>query len=214
MGKELRTKSKISNKQKTKNTNGKKIILVILAIFAVFFISNKIIESNISKSLVLFVEGLTSVNTQNASQYVTEDTVSFLSFEPIPENQELMSVFTKYLSVDIINVSKKSDEAIVRAKIKNKDFETILSKYMQKVVESNIQNTELKISEEELKGMIISYFKEQFDSSENAIIETKVDVRMIKKDGKWKIIVDDNFRDALFPGLRNITNSMGPQIHQ
>lgn len=213
------TNTKVRNvknaKKNVKQDNRKKIIILcVIVIFAIFFIINKSIESKIAGSVVDFANYLKEGNRDLASQYVTEETVSFLSFEEIPQNQELMNTFVKYLSVDTKKVSKDGDTATVKAKISNKNFEKIMNNYMQEVIAISISNNDIGITDEELETKLLEYLKQQFDSEENGILINEVEVNLIKVEGKWKIIVDDNLRNGLFPGMLKVIESMGPQNPQ
>lgn len=201
-------------KKKKQNDKARIVFLGIIIILGIFFIINKSIESKISNSVVTFTEALSEGKRDIASQYVTEDSVSFLSFEELPQNQELMNTFVKYLSIDIKKVKKDGDAAIVKAKISNKDFEKIMIKYMQEVVALSISSNDTEITDEELENKLLQYLKDQFDSQENEILTNEVNINLVKVDGKWKIIIDDNLRNGLFPGMLKIIESMGPQNPQ
>lgn len=201
-------------KKKKQNDKARIVFLGIIIILGIFFIINKSIEGKISNSVVTFTEALSEGKRDIASQYVTEDSVSFLSFEELPQNQELMNTFVKYLSIDIKKVKKDGDAAIVKAKISNKDFEKIMIKYMQEVVALSISSNDTEITDEELENKLLQYLKDQFDSQENEILTNEVNINLVKVDGKWKIIIDDNLRNGLFPGMLKIIESMGPQNPQ
>ena len=201
-------------KKKKQNDKARIVFLGIIIILGIFFIINKSIESKISNSVVTFTEALSEGKRDIASQYVTEDSVSFLSFEELPQNQDLMNTFVKYLSIDIKKVKKDGDAAIVKAKISNKDFEKIMIKYMQEVVALSISSNDTEVTDEELENKLLQYLKDQFDSQENEILTNEVNINLVKVDGKWKIIIDDNLRNGLFPGMLKIIESMGPQNPQ
>lgn len=201
-------------KKKKQNDKARIVFLGIIIILGIFFIINKSIESKISNSVVTFTEALSEGKRDIASQYVTEDSVSFLSFEELPQNQDLMNTFVKYLSVDIKKVKKDGNAAIVKAKISNKDFEKIMIKYMQEVVALSISSNDTEVTDEELENKLLQYLKDQFDSQENEILTNEVNINLVKVDGKWKIIIDDNLRNGLFPGMLKIIESMGPQNPQ
>lgn len=201
-------------KKKKQNDKARIVFLGIIIILGIFFIINKSIESKISNSVVTFTEALSEGKRDIASQYVTEDSVSFLSFEELPQNQELMNTFVKYLSIDIKKVKKDGDAATVKAKISNKDFEKIMIKYMQEVVALSISSNDTEVTDEELENKLLQYLKDQFDSQENEILTNEVNINLVKIEGKWKIIIDDNLRNGMFPGMLKIIESMGPQNPQ
>lgn len=202
-------------KDKKVKKDSKKIIKIVIfaliILFSIFFVATKIVESKIAQSVEIFTEAIKSGDRETANKYVTEDSISFLTFEEIPENQELMNIFIKHLSAEILNVSKNKNEATVRVKFSNKDFEVIMTKYMQEVVATTLSNLDTEISDEEFEEIFLTYLKEQFDSEENQVVTNEVDVKLIKIEDTWKIVVDSNFRNGLFPGLTKIVESMGPQ---
>ena len=61
-------------------------------------------------------------------------------------------------------------------------------------------------TEESMETELLEYFKSQFDSEDIENVTTTVDVILNKVDGEWKVVIDENLRDALLPGLTDVSN--------
>ena len=57
-----------------------------------------------------------------------------------------------------------------------------------------------------MENQLKEYFKSQFESEEITNVTNTVDIVLNKVDGQWKVVVDENLRDALLPGLSEVSN--------
>ena len=59
---------------------------------------------------------------------------------------------------------------------------------------------------EDMESQLQEFFKSQFESTQIENVTTSVDIVLTKVDGDWKIVLDENLRDAILPGLTEISN--------
>ena len=84
----------------------------------------------------------------------------------------------------------------------NKNFKTIFNNYIKKVIQKACsgENT----SDEEMEQYLLDEFKnESIDK-----VTTTQTITLKKQDGKWKVKVDDNLRNAVYPGLEETMNEL------
>ena len=110
----------------------------------------------------------------------------------ISENDKL---FYEDLQWSIKNIEKNGNEAKIELEITNKNYKTIFQNYTKKVIQKLFNNE--STSEEEKE----KYLMEEFKNENIDQITTTQTVTVQKQDGKWKVVVDENLRNAIYPGL-------------
>lgn len=110
----------------------------------------------------------------------------------ISENDKL---FYEDLQWSIKNIEQNGDEAKIELEITNKNYKTIFQNYTKKVIQKLFNNE--STSEEEMK----IYLMEEFKNESVDQVTTTQTVTVQKQDGKWKVVVDENLRNAIYPGL-------------
>lgn len=110
----------------------------------------------------------------------------------ISENDKL---FYEDLQWSIKNIEKNGNEAKIELEITNKNYKTIFQNYTKKVIQKLFNNE--STSEEEME----KYLMEEFKNENIDQITTTQTVTVQKQDGKWKVVVDENLRNAIYPGL-------------
>ena len=118
----------------------------------------------------------------------------------------MMKLYFKCLNIKVVQVTKSRNQAIVKAEITNKDLKTILGNYIQEALKLALQNISSKEDQETMENQLKEYFKSQFESEEITNVTNTVDIVLNKVDGQWKVVVDENLRDALLPGLSEVSN--------
>ena len=110
----------------------------------------------------------------------------------ISENDKL---FYEDLQWSIKNIEQNGDEEKIELEITNKNYKTIFQNYTKKVIQKLFNNE--STSEEEMK----IYLMEEFKNESVDQVTTTQTVTVQKQDGKWKVVVDENLRNAIYPGL-------------
>ena len=112
--------------------------------------------------------------------------------EAISENEKL---FYDELQWSIKNIEQNGKEAKIEVEVTNKNYKTIFQNYTKEVIRRVLNNE--KTSTEEME----KYLVEEFQNKDIDKVTTVQTVTIQKQDGKWKVVVDENLREAIYPGL-------------
>lgn len=129
-----------------------------------------------------------------------------LGIDSETEDIEMVKLFFKNVNLNIVEVTKDSNQAIVKVEITNRDLKTIMQNYMQKALELAMSSINSSNTTEDMESQLQEFFKSQFESTQIENVTTSVDIVLTKVDGDWKIVLDENLRDAILPGLTEISN--------
>ena len=184
------------------------IIVIALVVALIVFGITKLLEKKPENSIKSFVEALKNGDFVTAQYYASDETMSALEISEDNENEdlEMMKLYFKCLDVKVVDVTKAKNQAVVKVEITNKDLKTILQNYIQKALEIAMSKLNSNQTEESMETELLEYFKSQFDSEDIENVTTTVDVILNKVDGEWKVVIDENLRDALLPGLTDVSN--------
>lgn len=184
------------------------IVAIVLVVALVVFGIVKLTEKRPEDAVKSFVETLKNGDFTTAKTYAADGTADVLELpdETESEDSEMMKLYFKCLDANVVEVTKSSEQAVVKVEITNKDLKTIFQNYIQKALELAMSQLNTETTEESMETELLEYFKTQFDSEEIQTVTTSVDVVLNKVDGEWKIVVDETLRDALLPGLSDLSN--------
>lgn len=181
------------------------LILAVVAVAVVFGIL-KLTAKNPADSVTGLVECLKNGDFQGANVYVNGDNTEALGIDSETEDIEMIKLFFSNLNLNIVEVTKDKDQAIVKAEITNKDLNTIMQNYMKKALELAMSSINTSSTTEDMETQLQEYFKSQFTSTEIENVTTSVDIVLTKVDKEWKVVIDEALRDALLPGLSELSN--------
>ena len=204
---------KESNKEKGK---GKGIIARTIAVLIILFVIVALIylavptpEKTINEMLKSMKEG----NFEQLEQYVDYKDLANISAlgtndeeQMTEEEAQKEKLFYESLEWKINKVETKGEEATAEIQVTNKNFKTIFNNYIKKVIQKAFsgENT----SDEEMEQYLLDEFKnESIDK-----ITTTQTITLKKQDGKWKIQVNDNLRNAVYPGLTETMNEFSSSL--
>ena len=182
------------------------VLVLVVVIVAVVFGILKLTAKNPADSVTGLVECLKNGDFQGANVYVNGDNTEALGIDSETEDIEMIKLFFSNLNLNIVEVTKDKDQAIVKAEITNKDLNTIMQNYMKKALELAMSSINTSTTTEDMETQLLDYFKSQFTSTEIENITTSVDIVLIKVDKEWKVVLDETLRDALLPGLSELSN--------
>ena len=106
------------------------------------------------------------------------------------------------LSFKIVNEEIQDDKATITISSTNKNFRTVLDKLIKEIYLKQSSGEEIN------KEQMIEKFYSFLDDEKIGTITTTRDISLEKVDKKWKIIVDSNVEDAIFPGLADLVKSV------
>jgi len=107
------------------------------------------------------------------------------------------------LQWNIKKIEKNEEEAKIEVEITNKNYKNIFQNFTKKVVQKILNNE--KPSDEEAG----QYLMEELKNKEVGQTTTTQEITIRKEEGKWKVVVDENLQNAIFPGLSETVNGYG-----
>ena len=182
------------------------IVVLVIVIAVIIFGIIKLTAKNPTDSVTYFIEYLKSGDLNGAKEYTNESSLEMLGIDSETEDIEMVKLFFKNVNLNIVEVTKDSNQAIVKVEITNRDLKTIMQNYMQKALELAMSSINSSNTTEDMESQLQEFFKSQFESTQIENVTTSVDIVLIKVDGDWKIVLDENLRDAILPGLTEISN--------
>ena len=111
------------------------------------------------------------------------------------------AVLFEELQWNIKKIEKSSDEAKIEVEITNRNYKTVIQNFTKKIVQKVLSNE--NPSDEEAK----QYLMEELKNKDSGTLTSTQTITVTKQDGKWKVMVDDNLKNALFPGLEDAVNN-------
>lgn len=192
-----------------KNKKNEMILLMIVAVLVIVLIVmcvTKSMNKKPEKAVNSFIENLKVGDFNTAKTYTSDNTMDALEIGNNVEELEMVKYYFKYIDVKVLEVTKSSNQAIVKAEIKNKDLKAILQNYIKKALEISLEQINSTNKDESIEDQLLNYFIAQFEAQEIENVTTTVDIVLNKVDGKWKVVIDKTLRDALLPGLSEINN--------
>lgn len=193
------TNKKANQKVKTKEKGRKRAMLVrIIAVAIVLIVIIAliyVIMPSPARTLQEMLKSLKIGDFEKANEYVNYEELSdmpILSFENEEEKKDVQKLFFEELQFNIKKVKKEENTATVEIDITNKNFKTILQNYTKKVMQSIFNNEDINTDD-----VLI----QELQNKEIDKVTSRQTITIQKQDGKWEVLVDDNLKNALFPGL-------------
>lgn len=191
---------KKENKKQEKAKEGKKnnkvaIIGAVIVVVALVVLAGMFLMPETPKKVV--ENALTEIKAGSYAQNM----LSGLLQEEDNFNAEAQKLLFEKLEWKVLEEKEEADKATVEVEITNKDFKTIIGNYMQKVL--RVALTGQNMNEEEMTN----YLMEELKNEEVQVVTNKNTISLEKKDGKWEIVEEDNFVNAVLPGLYEAINS-------
>ena len=107
------------------------------------------------------------------------------------------------LKWNIKKIEKNEEEAKIEVEITNKNYKNIFQNFTKKVVQKILNN------EKPSDGEAGQYLMEELKNKEVGQTTTTQEITIRKEEGKWKVVVDENLQNAIFPGLSEAVNGYG-----
>ena len=176
---------------------GKTIVVVIVLVIAALLTFMIVTSSDPKKSVDGFLTNLKAGDFEKAQEFV--------SGEELLKNEEYdvetQRLFYDKISWKVTKVTKENDNATVEVEITNKDFKTIISSYMQKVLKLALSGGNITV--EENKNYLMDELK---NDQVKTITQTKT-IQLVKEDKKWKVVSNDELLNTLLPGFQEFVDS-------
>lgn len=200
--------AKKENKKLEKKTRVKKnvwgvvVTVILVAALAIGIVCTILLQDTPSKSIDAMLMALKTGDFIKAEEFVNYQEMVQTSELADGENAETQKLFFDRLEWNINEIKKDVNNATAQVEITNKDYKTILSNYMQKVLK--IAFSGQSMSEQEMQNSLIEELKNQ----EVQTATNMVTIQLEKKDGKWRVISNDDLMYGLMPGLKEAMDSL------
>lgn len=202
---EKNNKASKDKKQKGKSKAGYWIGgIVLLVIALVLIMAFIVLPSSPEKTVDGLFNSLKTGDFQAVNKYVTnlEELEGINETDGDKIEQEGKQLLFNKLEWKIVNLSKENNVAKVEVEITNKDFKTVMTNFMKKVVKVAMGGE--AISEEKQE----QYLLEELKNDSIQTVTEKRELELEKQDGKWKVKVNEDVIMSLLPGLEDAMNSL------
>lgn len=210
------TKSKVENKLKDspkakvkKEKKSKKWLLVVVLLIILIILALMVLYTSITpRSSVnnLFT------NLKNGNKFMAnlninyDELISVLDTSIVSANGSSMSDLEKEcfneLSWEITGESVENQTATVTATITTKNFRQVLLNWIEKISEV-LENQDDISTEQNLQLLNESLVQDNVDTRTN-----EVTISLERKGLTWKVNINDEFIDAIYPGLNQVLDVM------
>ncbi|MBQ2938240.1 MAG: hypothetical protein IJE05_05135 [Clostridia bacterium] len=181
------------------------IFIVFLVIMVVIFIGSKI--SNINKAKKVINKTLTDlkeINIEEVNKHMSYSELlnvldeNLLDAEKMQQNG-LDKLFFENLDWTIEDIKMDDNNITATMNITNKDFKIIITNWIKEIVNEKESGNNLteEVCLEKLK-----------ECASDSNLSTKTVTKMItlEKDNDWRIIVNDELVNAIFPGIESVNS--------
>lgn len=208
--KENKEEKKVEKIKEVKREKNKKapwittaIVVVVVLVIASLLTVMIVTSSDPKKSVDGLLTNLREGDFETANQFSSSEKSTSTS-EILNENlnQETQKLLFEKLSWKVLKVTENGNEATVEIEVTNKDFKTILGNVMQKALKAAFSGGELTEEASE------NYLLEELKNSEVQTATVTKTINLVKQDKKWKVIIDNEFVNAVLPGFQETINSI------
>lgn len=181
------------------------IILFSIILFIYLYMNNKQEEKEPEKILNEAFTNLKNLDKDEINKTLDYDSLLSSLDEMIVseenDTEELEKMLFESLTWTIENIEVEENEAVAIVEMTNKNFKNILTNWLKNIVY------------EKENGKVITN-QVALDNFEDAISDetsTKTiikKVQLTKEDNNWKIVINDDLRDLIFPGIDTVISTL------
>lgn len=157
------------------------------------------IENEIAQTIDNAFTYLKNQDKENIKRYFEYNTLISGLDDMILEgnNSELEQELFKNISWTIENIEFKGNEAVVIVEMSNKNFKEILTEWMKELINEKSNGYEIT------NDLILKKLKEitEQEKSTKSVIKKVI---LEKKENSWKINVNDDFINLIYPGIDSV----------
>ena len=175
------------------------VILIIIAITLMI-----VLPSTPTKAVNGMLDALKAGDFEKAGEYVNYEEIMNSAQLTNEEGFDLEAqklLFNK-LSWKINKVTEENDKANIEIEVTNKDFKTIIGNYLQVALKNVFSGS--SVSDEEVQNQLLEELKKE-DVQVTTITKN---LTATKQDGNWKVEVNSELQEILFPGLADAINTL------
>lgn len=195
---------KAKKEKKSKRWLAVLVLLIILIVLALMVLYTSITPRTSVNNLL--------TNLKNGNKFMAslninyDELISVLDSTIVLNSGNSMTNLEKEcfndLSWEITGESVENTTATVTAAITTKNFRQVLLNWIEKISEV-LENQEDIETQQNLQLLEESLMQDNVDTK-----TTEVTINLERKGLTWKVIIDDNFIDAIYPGLNQVLDVM------
>ena len=198
-------------KRRPKKSNFKMIFVVVIIAIIGMLVHNSNVKKQPKKIINTAFSDLKTANIEDANKYINYNQLIY-SLDGMlakEDDNEINSAIKKELFTNIewevLDVETKNNNAVVTVEMTNKDYIKVITNWMKKMIGEKARGEE--ITDELLLQNLEATLAETTDTKTG----TKK-VTLFKEKEKWKIIVDEELRNLIYPGIENVATTLNKEI--
>lgn len=190
-----------------------KSITAVIFAFALMFVFTGCSATNKAQSAV--ENALTELQKgdfEKAGQYLYQSDAANLEVNEDNENSvEYIKAIFKTLSWEIISAEEDGDTVVVKANITAIDMKNAMQDYITQAFRYALTTAYLdpKPTEEEITAKMEEMFMDSIQSQSEKTVTSEVEIKVMQEDGKWKVVTDEAFENAVTGGLFDAYADLG-----
>lgn len=157
------------------------------------------------------LKAIKNLNMETAKKYFEpEELTKSDSKNDLLENEKNTKLLLKNFSFKVLSSSIEGDTATVKTEITNTDLKLILSEYLKQAFASAFSNAfSGELSDEDIQKQSEQMFFDLLKREGNKTLTSNIDIKLMKKEDSWRIIMDEYLQDAIFGGLISAMKGLG-----
>ena len=127
--------------------------------------------------------------------------------DDIIDTEKSAKLLFENLSFETLSSQIDGDKAVVETKITNIDLQSVFIEYLKEafeVVMSSAFDAEADEDDEEREKELEQLFTDLLNDEDNELVESTVEINLVKDEGSWRIDLDHELLDAIFGGLFSV----------
>ena len=191
------TKKEEKTKTKKNTWIGKTIVVITVLGIAALLTFMIVTSSDPKKSVDGFLTNLKAGDFEKAQEFMSGEAL----FKDEEYDIETQRLFFDKISWKVTKITKENDNATAEVEITTKDFKTVISSYMQKVLKLALSGGNITVEENK------NYLMEELKNDQVKTITQTKTIQLVKEDDKWKVVSNDELLNTLLPGFQEFVDS-------
>ena len=169
--------------------------------------------ANAEKVVSEMLDAMKKLDFKAVEKYVSLNSIKVTEDEngAITDTEEILKAAFSKLDYKILSSEKGENGAVnVETEITTIDMQPIVNEYFKNALKFALENAfvDKKVSDAENKQKMTSFFKDAVSKVGTEMKTSKVKIKVSKESGKWKIVPDDDFSEAVTGGIINAVKNM------
>lgn len=181
------------------------VIILIITCIVIFINNHTNSKTEPEKYIESLFTALKNSNREEASKYIDyEKLISSLDEMLLDQNTTQMTDLEKKLfenlKWNIENVEIQDNQATIIVEMTNKNFANIITTWIKEILKEKEKGTIIS------NDLAIQKLEEAIDEENSS--KTILKKITLNKDDNWKIVVNDDLRDLIFPGIDSVSTAL------